>query len=356
MNKFFSLLILYNFSQLALAEEFRNEDVINGDYSKINLESSKEKTKVKLSIYNNANPIHGFKLDLSGTIGDDKSEKNFADFDGLDKGVKLKMTYILFNPNPIQKASNEYRTIKKSLEKTYINAKKNYDTYFSSINVSGNADCSKDQNCKILKKLKDSAKTAYGGFTNTASSGTTTTPSNWYPEQYLISVAANQADFSVLNLEKFDSDSIDKTGIELGVGAQWLPAPYTRLKAGFNFQRAYEQSGNSKQYCKAEENIEGLTQCIEGNTSLVTTEYNRNLYLHFGGYNSNTSDILKGWDVQTTHNFADSKTGINIPLYFFASKSNSLNAGIKFGFIINGEEKDDDATISVFFGTALDIF
>ena len=135
-----------------------------------------------------------------------------------------------------------------------------------------------------------------------------------------------------------------------------ITAPYIRLKTGFNFQRAYEQSGSSKQYCKADDDIEGVTQCIEGNTSLVTTDYNRNLYVHFGGYSADTDNFLKGWDVQATHNFADSKTGINIPFYFYANKSNALNAGLKFGFIINGEDNDDDVTVSVFFGTALDIF
>lgn len=347
---------LFCFVHNSNAATTKEIDILNGERSQINFQSSKEKSEVKLSIFTNIDAYKGFRLDVTGAIGDDETSKDFADFDGLNKGVKIKATYIQYSEEGIPKADAEKLGLKEKLHTAFKETQKLYLNYLNTLDgADKTAKCNIDQICQLLSKNMNDSKQAFNDFVLVAGTLSSKRPW-WQPEQYLYSAAANRNDFSVLDLSEFKSNKENETGVELGFAAQWLTGNFHRLKLGIEFQRAYEQEGDSKQYCKNQSDLDGILQCIEGNTNSVAKNYNRNLYMNFGGYNSREQDVFKGWDMKITHNFSDSKTGVEVPLYFYANKTNEVNAGIKFGLIINGDDDDDETTVSVFFGTALDIF
>jgi len=357
--------VLITFSCNLSASDTKEQKAINtlnSDRTQFKFETSEESSKVSLSLLNPVDSRNAFNFTFSGTVGDDDDSKDFVSFDGLEKGVKVKVTYLHFRPLLPPGAPADFNKQKERLDNVMNLAQNAYTTYLDGLSgIDVSQQCLADAKCKRLKDAADDALSDFNSY-KARYTGAGRQAAWWIPEQYFLSIAANRDDFTVLNLEQWvneldDESGVskeDETGIEIGAALQWLTHKNTRLKIGYDFQRVNSQGGTSLEYCKTEPMVEGVSQCITGNTSLVAEKYNRNLYFHWGGYSS--KGILKGWDLRATHNFSDSKTQIEIPLYFYANKKGEVNAGLQFQFLINGDDDEDDAGVKVFFSTPLSIF
>lgn len=181
---------------------------------------------------------------------------------------------------------------------------------------------------------------------------------SWAPSHFFLSVAANRESFTVLDSEAWLDSARDsafkkssKNGFEIGGALQWTPSKYTRIKLGYDFQHGYKQKGYSRQYCQ----VETPTTCVYGNSGKIKDIYYRNAYLHWGSY-SHKGALLKGWDIQLTHNFSKHKTRIELPLYLYANKSDKISAGIKLQYLVNPKYDEDRTGMKVFLNVNFDFF
>jgi hypothetical protein len=323
----------------------------------LELESSAEKTRATLSLAAPLSPIQNLKVDITGTIGEDDKIGSFGDLDGLSKGAKVKITYSYTNigeyprhPDEVYQQWDELQEVLQTIdEKVKLAIEVQKGEMFSDRLGA----CKTNETCKKLLEEKEVATKRLADFekANKTILGDVDVK---YPVDYLFNIAVNRSDFKVFDISDLSSESLDKNGVSVGAAIQFYKGKYTRIKLGFDFQRTYRQKGEDTEYCFPTDGVDGLLKCQSGNTNTVNREYNRNVYAQIGGYTANK--YLRGWDVKLTHNVASSKTGLSIPLYFFESEKGEVNAGVKFDFIFNGDEDDDDAGVLIFFSSALDLF
>ena len=328
--------------------------------SGLEFESSAEKNKATLSLAFPVNYQHNLKVELSGATNDEGTGE-FGDLDGLSKGAKVKLTYAYSSYD-----EHEYPIHPKAIldEWAALNDKvKEIDKsiVLKTRLMNGNNDtqriasCKNDDECKKLIEDKKKALEKLESFRNDAQKQRVIyDEERFYHVDYLFSVAANRSDFDVFDTDDLSSDSSSEIGLSVGPAIRFYTGEYTRVKLGFDFQRIYEQKGKTTKYCLALTEGSELLTCREGNTTDVTKEYRRNIYAQIGGYTENK--YLRGWEAIATHDLASSKTALSFPMYFYESDKGAVNAGVKFNFIINGDDDDDSSTVFVFIGSALDIF
>lgn len=331
----------------------------------LELESSSDKTRGTLSAAIPLNPLHNFKIEVSGDISEDEQSGTFADLDGLEKGTKVKVTYGFtgFSKGSYEAHAKRLYEEEKSLREEVENQQTQYENILQLMDGDSRDDkkrkCESKPECKeALEKVYKNVELAVEQLNNFRSEYDSFIKDEHtkivYPIDLFFSIAANRVDFSVFDTETFESKKSDETGLELGVAAQYYLGQFTRFRTGFNFQRVFKQGGTSSEYCFPVSGGEGLTKCMSGNTSEVEKTYGRILYAQVGGYTENS--YLKAWDVKLSHDLATSKTGLLVPLYLYESEKGAVNAGIRFDFIVNKGNTDDESAVVLFFSSAFDIF
>ncbi|MEP1871170.1 MAG: hypothetical protein ABJJ44_16690 [Paraglaciecola sp.] len=331
----------------------------------LELESSSDKTRGTLSAAIPLNPLHNFKIEVSGDISEDEQAGTFADLDGLEKGTKIKVTYGYtgFSKGSYEAHAKRLYEEEKSLRERVESQQTQYENILQLMDGDSRDDkkrkCESKPECKeALEKIFKNVELAVEELNNFRSEYDSFIKNKQaevvYPLDLFFSVAANRVDFNVFDTETFESKKSDETGLELGVAAQYYLGQYTRFRTGFNFQRVFKQDGTSSEYCFPVTGGEGLTKCLSGNTSEFERTYSRILYAQVGGYTEN--NYLKAWDVKLSHDLTTSKTGLLIPMYLYESEKGAVNAGIKFDFIINKGDADDESAVVLFFSSAFDIF
>jgi hypothetical protein len=357
-GKIFIVASIFVFLEFAYAQD-QSQRFNNALGSKVEFESSSEKTRASAKIKLSEDPIHQFFVNFTGTIGEETKTGTFADLDGLSKGAKVELEYTFVDfaderthPLYLQKEWDQLDAIVRKLGAERDLAISSQD---GATNPARRVKCKATPNCKSKMDAYDKALKDLNDFKR--SNKKVLNPLNQqveFPFEYSFSIAANRSDFDVLDIETLKSKSQDETGMSAKASIKSYFGRLTRWKVGVEIQRAFEQGGQTKEYCELVDEQSNRFVCVNGNVSSVQRVNNHNLSFQIGGYTKNA--LLKGWDIQLTHNFKNDKTGLSVPLYFYESEKGEVNAGLKFDFIYNEDAGEDSAQALLFFGTALDIF
>lgn len=261
-------------------------------------------------------------LTLQGDVDEKNPSAVFADLDGLNNGTKAAIEFVYSSSNEASLRFFESACL------STLNTKLARDD-LNFMNVS----CADGRS--LLTALEDAIPKHRFGF----------------------SFSTNNEKFEWADAATLASDSDTKSGYDAGLSYIWTPTPTHQFKAGIRRQEVW-RGGKKQLVCVPNTAVTGALNCNDLIIGAPTDKESDIISAEWKTYLGRSNRYALS--VKVSHNGDANTTGIEVPIYIYQrtfednSKKNTLNGGIRFGFV-DTKDNDDEFSVGLFFNKPFDL-